>query len=546
MTSSKVRKFESSKVDAPKSSQPIGERRTLVLLDTATATDMPDKVAALKQQGVVIKAVDYNNLMSHVEELRQVVQEHQINFVLFARNDQVFDRVSIGPMIRALKVGYSTFSGIDPDQAVEQTRVCLDDYLRGKSELPVPPARNSQLATRNSQLAGTFSLIFDFEQMACARFGLPRILDLLDQYGAKATFFTTNFIPEMYTNALDIVAGRGHEVGLHGLFHEYMSGEPLDRQTESIRQMKVDFERTTKVTGANFIGRTDADTVSAMIANGLDYFVLFMEHRYSPFSYRKMPLQPMRVWSPQGGIWLMPISVETNNRPWFTVKNVLDSAIAAGRVESWPHVNILMHPFRDGSLSHIGDVERLLEHLQGKLGYRGVPIADAVKQLPRHEPASYVYFGLEGAGRKQGEHKVRSYRRSWWHNTARYQQRVYNLYQALAHEGRQPALCLEAPSQGSVYAVHPTVPDGIKRVNTVEEDPLLFSVRSPKAKVQSFPMQVTGQEPSLTAFVPKGYEDDMVNAIQALRPRFQQDYTGLFPELALRAAYRLSAGRHIF
>src|SRR3954470_18080789 len=105
--------------------------RTLVLLDEATVAALPERVAALEHAGAHIKVVNYRKLMGQVEELRRFVSAHQIDFVLFSRNDQVFDKVSIGPMIRALRVGYSSFSGIDSSHALEQTRACLDDFLKG-------------------------------------------------------------------------------------------------------------------------------------------------------------------------------------------------------------------------------------------------------------------------------------------------------------------------------------------------------------------------------------------------------------------------------
>ena len=99
------------------------KRRVLVLLDSTIAAVLADRVEALQRAGAMIKVVEYDNyrrLMSQVEEIRRIVHEHQIDLVLFSRNDQVFSKVSIGPLIRALRVGYSSFSGIDSAQALEQ------------------------------------------------------------------------------------------------------------------------------------------------------------------------------------------------------------------------------------------------------------------------------------------------------------------------------------------------------------------------------------------------------------------------------------------
>ncbi|MFL5735298.1 MAG: hypothetical protein ACJ78Q_19235, partial [Chloroflexia bacterium] len=204
-----------------------GGRRALVLLDQATARALPDQVAALLEDGAVVKLTDYSSyerLMGQVEGIRRILDKHQIDFVLFSRNDQVAGRVDIGPLIRALGVGYSSFSGIDSEEVLEQTQQCLEDYLGvaapGDGRVAAPDdgrwtmddGVNDLLSSPPSSIAhrpssaegpvrrrhGTFSLIFDLEQLGCARFGLPRILDLLDRHDATATFFTTNFIQEVY------------------------------------------------------------------------------------------------------------------------------------------------------------------------------------------------------------------------------------------------------------------------------------------------------------------------------------------------------------
>jgi peptidoglycan/xylan/chitin deacetylase (PgdA/CDA1 family) len=49
---------------------------------------------------------------------------------------------------------------------------------------------------------------------------LPRILDMLDELGLRATFFVEGLNAELYPDALLEIANRGHEVGYHGWRHE--------------------------------------------------------------------------------------------------------------------------------------------------------------------------------------------------------------------------------------------------------------------------------------------------------------------------------------
>ena len=50
--------------------------------------------------------------------------------------------------------------------------------------------------------------------------GIPRILDLLDQHGIRASFFIPGFIAEHHPDLVREMIARGHEVGHHGYLHE--------------------------------------------------------------------------------------------------------------------------------------------------------------------------------------------------------------------------------------------------------------------------------------------------------------------------------------
>ena len=82
-------------------------------------------------------------------------------------------------------------------------------------------------------------------------------------------------------------------------------------------------------------------------------------------------------------------------------------------------------------------------------------------------------------------------------------------------------------------------------MNVIEDDLLLFAQNAHSASLD-FAAADDDQILAFYAFVPGSYRNDLTNAVQALRPRFQQDNTGLLPEATLRVAYRLSRGRHIF
>ena len=72
---------------------------------------------------------------------------------------------------------------------------------------------------------------------------------------------------------------------------------------------------------------------------------------------------------------MIPISVETYGSPWFSIKNMIDSAYRES-LKSNKHITILCHPFRDDNLQHIEITERLLNHLMVDKKMKPVLIKD--------------------------------------------------------------------------------------------------------------------------------------------------------------------------
>ncbi|MBP2367739.1 polysaccharide deacetylase family protein [Pseudonocardia parietis] len=71
-------------------------------------------------------------------------------------------------------------------------------------------------------LAGRMSVMS--HQSYGPRVAVPRILDILDDHGVKATFFVPGFTAETYPDTTRAIAERGHEIAHHGYLHENMLG----------------------------------------------------------------------------------------------------------------------------------------------------------------------------------------------------------------------------------------------------------------------------------------------------------------------------------
>jgi len=327
------------------------------------------------------EVIDYNELHKKVSEIRELVTKNNIDFVLYSRNDQVANRISIGPVTRKLRTGYSSFSGIDKKDRIKQMKVCFEAFVECNKRMAFNIGERDENLPESNSKGGTFSLIFDTEQLGGVKYGLPRILELLKRYDVRATFFVTNVVKKVYSNILEEIQRRRHEVGIHGKWHEYLSKYDMEEQRILIKSMVKDLG--CQIYGANFMGRMNQDTIHALIENEIEYFVHPMINYYRFFCYEKLPTNPFLVSSEDEEIWMFPVSVETYNRPWLSIKNMINSAFLEN-LKSIRHVTILLHPFRDGNIQHINVTEILLRYLVYKKGLKGVPIKDILLNHKTH------------------------------------------------------------------------------------------------------------------------------------------------------------------
>ena len=74
---------------------------------------------------------------------------------------------------------------------------------------------------------------------------IPDILDILDRYKAKATFFIVGVWAEKYPDMVRMMAERGHETASHGYSHLYMASIPEDKIAEEISRCADVLEKLT-------------------------------------------------------------------------------------------------------------------------------------------------------------------------------------------------------------------------------------------------------------------------------------------------------------
>ncbi|MBR6823576.1 MAG: polysaccharide deacetylase family protein [Firmicutes bacterium] len=99
-----------------------------------------------------------------------------------------------------------------------------------------------------------------------------QILDILDEYGVKTTFFLVNIWLEDYPDMAKEIVARGHEIGLHSVTHPHFSALSEQQIREELEQNRRLIADTTGYTAELFrppFGDYDDRTVSISAELGI-------------------------------------------------------------------------------------------------------------------------------------------------------------------------------------------------------------------------------------------------------------------------------------
>jgi peptidoglycan-N-acetylglucosamine deacetylase len=83
------------------------------------------------------------------------------------------------------------------------------------------------------------------------RVGVPRIIELLDRYGIKASFYVPAVAALLYPDEQKRLVAEGHEIGIHGWIHELNSVLPYEVERDLMFRSTDTLE---KITGVRPVG----------------------------------------------------------------------------------------------------------------------------------------------------------------------------------------------------------------------------------------------------------------------------------------------------
>ena len=107
--------------------------------------------------------------------------------------------------------------------------------LAAKKELPVYSVERD-----DNVIAVTFDASWGADNT-------PKLLDILDEYDAKCTFFLVGLWVDKYPDMVQAIVERGHEIGNHSATHPHMSKLSESKILEELRMMSDKVEKLTGV-----------------------------------------------------------------------------------------------------------------------------------------------------------------------------------------------------------------------------------------------------------------------------------------------------------
>lgn len=150
-----------------------------------------------------------------------------------------------------------------------------------------------------------------------AKVGVPKILELLRQYGLKATFFVPGWTAEKYPSCVEAMLRDGHEIGHHGYLHEWIDPDFPIQEREALEKGLAALNATAGVRPSGY--RSPAGETSENL------IALLAEYNFLYDSSLQDDIQPYQLITPAGipGPIELPWHWSLDDAPYmlFSLKN---------------------------------------------------------------------------------------------------------------------------------------------------------------------------------------------------------------------------------
>jgi len=197
-----------------------------------------------------------------------------------------------------------------------------------------------------------------------ARVGVPRILDLLDRRGIRATFFVPGHTVESFPDAAHAILDRGHEIAHHSYAHVDPSRQSADEERADMERALAALERI----GVRPLGYRSPSldlsdvTLELVEEHGFVYDSSLMTDDFRPFHPRigdRVAREEPLVRGRESPLWELPTCFE---------------------LDDWPHFQFNFDPPRHGLAPPSG----VLEIWRGELDWMDANVDGGVMTVCMH------------------------------------------------------------------------------------------------------------------------------------------------------------------
>jgi peptidoglycan/xylan/chitin deacetylase (PgdA/CDA1 family) len=210
--------------------------------------------------------------------------------------------------------------------------------------------------------------------------GLPRLLNLLDKYSIKSTFFVPGWTAETYLENVKEIARRGHELGVHGYKHENLA--QLNSQKDEVEIFRRSIDRLQALVGQRPLGFRAPDwefspyTMENLAKFNFKYDSSLMDNE-EPYVIKSSGIVELPVawlWDDWGAFEVHRRSPNQVLDSWTQEFNALYAA-------KMPYFNLTMHPQTIGRTSRIAMLQTLIEGMKKRKGVRFLRCIDLVREV---------------------------------------------------------------------------------------------------------------------------------------------------------------------